>query len=125
MLSFRLFLILSLVSFSACTDWDPLALQPDDPAGELAAPSHLEATAPTSFRVDLKWRDNSSAEMEFRIEWKTINDAFWIPLKTLAANSTSYSDTGRQGGKTYIYRVRACNTDGCSEYSNEAFANTP
>ena len=46
-------------------------------------------------------------------------------IATLAANSTSYSDTGLTPGTTYYYRVRAVDGSLASNYTNTASATTP
>ena len=73
--------------------------------------------------LSLSWKDNSSNESEFRIERKNA-DGSWVQIGTRAANSAqdtvSFMDNTLTTQGTYTYRVRACNADGCSAYSNEA-----
>ena len=45
-------------------------------------------------------------------------------IASLAANTTSYSDTGLSANATWFYRVRAAGGSGNSAYSNEASATT-
>src|SRR5262249_49904356 len=45
-------------------------------------------------------------------------------VATVAANNSSYTDTGLFGGTTYTYRVRAVAEAGISRYSNEASTTT-
>ena len=47
-----------------------------------------------------------------------------IKEMVVVAGTTQYSDAGLQVGKSYAYRLRACNAGGCSNYSNVATANT-
>jgi hypothetical protein len=82
-----------------------------------AAPSNLSAST-SGNQIRLAWRDNSSNETEFRIERKQGANGSWSQIATVGANVTSYSDTP-QKGPTFFYRVRACNSAGCSGYSNE------
>ncbi len=48
----------------------------------------------------------------------------YTEIKTLSTNITSYSDTGLNPDTTYYYRIRAYNSFGHSDYSNEANATT-
>lgn len=83
-----------------------------------APPSDLSAKE-SDKQIRLTWRDNSNNETEFRIERKQGQGGSWSQIATVGANVTSYNDTP-QKGPTFYYRVRACNSAGCSAYSNEA-----
>ncbi|MDH5325299.1 MAG: multicopper oxidase domain-containing protein [Gammaproteobacteria bacterium] len=87
------------------------------------APSGLSAGAVSSSQIDLTWADNSADETGFSVERSTdgVNFGPGIPV---AANSTSYSDTGLNASTTYWYRVNAANGNGTSAYSNVASATT-
>ena len=89
------------------------------------APSGLTATPVSTTQVNLAWQDNSNNETEFRIERKTGAGGTFAPIATVGTNTTGYSNTGLTPNTIYVYRVRACNTPGCSDYSNEATATTP
>ena len=91
-----------------------------------AAPSkpiNLIASAISSSEINLSWSDNSDNEDGFKIERKELGGTY-TEIKTLAANVTSYSDTGLNPDTTYYYRIRAYNSFGHSDYSNEANATT-
>ncbi len=88
------------------------------------APSNLSATAVSSSRIDLFWQDNSTNEEGFKIERKTGAGGTYIQIATVNANVTSYSDIGLTANTTYYYRVRAYNSAGDSDYSNEASTTT-
>jgi len=89
-----------------------------------AAPSNLTATAVHERRVNLSWADNSDGENGFRLERK-VGGGSWSTLTNLAANVTSYPDTGVVENTTYTYRVFAFNDSGDSASSNEATVITP
>ncbi len=89
----------------------------------VAAPTNLIATAVDTHQIDLSWTDNADNEDGFRIDRKTATGGF-VQIADLAANSTSYSDTGLQPGTEYTYRVYAYNADGESGFSNTATATT-
>lgn len=86
------------------------------------APSGLTASESGTNQINLSWTDNSDNESEFRIERDS--GGGFTQIDTVDANSTSYSDTGLSSNTTYTYRVRACNTNGCSNYSNQDSATT-
>lgn len=89
-----------------------------------AAPTDLTATVAGPHRIDLAWTDRSTDETGFRIE-RSVAGASFLPLVTVDANVTTYSDTGLQAGTRFTYRVLASNSGGDSAYSNEASATTP
>src|SRR6185437_11818278 len=73
-----------------------------------AAPSGLSATAPAYGQINLSWTDNSTNESAFLIERSTDGTNF-SQVASVAANATSYSDTGLSPSTLYYYRVRATN----------------
>lgn len=94
-------------------------------AAPLNAPTLLTATAVSSTRVNLSWRDQSSAESGFVIERSTNAGQSWSPLATTGANATSFPDLSVTANRTYHYRVRARNASQESANSNVASATTP
>jgi hypothetical protein len=89
----------------------------------LNAPSDLMAAGVSSSQIDLTWQDNSGDETGFRIERKT-GAGSYSQIATVGADVTSYSNSGLSTGVTYYYRVRAYNSAGNSDYSDEASATT-
>jgi transcriptional regulator CtsR len=89
----------------------------------LNAPSDLTATPVSSSQIDLTWQDNSDNEGGFKIEMK-IGTGSYSQIATVGVGVTTYSNSGLSTGTTYYYRVRAYNTVGNSDYSNEASATT-
>ena len=90
-----------------------------------AAPTSLNAEAINTGRIDLSWQDNAVNETGYSVERAMNSASLWLPINTLAANTSSYSDAGLNDGTKYFYRVFASNTGGNSIYSNVAFAVTP
>ena len=86
-------------------------------------PGALSASAVNNAQVDLLWSDNSGSETSFLIERKTASGPF-LPLATVAANSTSYSDSTPTPFTSYSYRVRA-QGDGNSVFSGPVSITTP
>ncbi|MDI6850160.1 MAG: SBBP repeat-containing protein [Candidatus Saccharicenans sp.] len=89
-----------------------------------AAPTNLTATAVHERRINLSWTDNSGGESGFRLERK-VGSGNWTTLTNVAANVTSYPDTGVVESTTYTYRVFAFNAGGDSAASNETTVTTP
>jgi fibronectin type 3 domain-containing protein len=76
------------------------------------APSNLTAKS-SGNSVTLSWVDNSNNETGFEIQ-RVNAGTIIIPV---GANVTKYKDTAVTKKTTYTYSVRACNADGCSEFS--------
>ncbi len=88
-----------------------------------SAPSNLTATVVSSTQINLSWTETSTDVTGFKIERKT-GSGTYAQIGTALANATSYNDTGLTANTSYTYRVRATNTGGDSNYSNEASATT-
>jgi len=89
-----------------------------NPTERPAAPSELIATAISHTQIELTWQDNSNDETGFRI---TRNDGAVI---TVAANITTYTDSGLTPATTYTYSVQACAFTQCSEPTGPVEATT-
>jgi murein tripeptide amidase MpaA len=91
-----------------------------------ADPSNLTASAASASQINLAWTDGSANELGFKIErCAGAGCANFTQVATVAANATSYANTGLAGSTTYSYRVRAYNGAGDSGYTNTASATTP
>ena len=88
-----------------------------------AAPSGLSLTIVSGTQIDLDWTDNADNETSFKIERKTGLGSF-VQIATRGANTESFSDTGVAANTTYTYRVRASNSGGDSDYSEEVSTTT-
>lgn len=89
-----------------------------------APPTNVSAVAEDYDRVRVSWTDASPDETQFRLQ-RRVGSANWAELESLPANSTSRLDATVVGSTNYRYRLRACNSAGCSDYSNEASVTTP
>jgi fibronectin type 3 domain-containing protein len=89
----------------------------------IAAPINLTAVAPSTSQVNLAWTDSTN-ETGYVIERSLNNGSTWATLASLAANTTSYSNTGLVAGTIYAYRVRAMNAGGPSEPGIKATVTT-
>ncbi len=90
-----------------------------------AAPSGLVASPFSATSIGLTWLDNADNEDDFEIQYSDNGGAGWNPLAIVAANSTSYTDTGLAAATSRWYRLRARNGIGVSPFSNEGNATTP
>ena len=92
----------------------------------LPSPTNFTATvsATSTTQINLAWTDNSDNENEFRIEKKTGASGTYSQIVSVATNTTAYANIGVSDGTIYYYRVRACNAEACSSYSNEDDATT-
>ncbi len=85
-------------------------------------PGDLEASSPAFNTVALTWTDASATETGFVIERRPADGtSFWSNLVTLAANTTSHTDTNLPAG-AYQYRVASVEGALLSEYSAIAVA---
>ncbi len=96
-----------------------------------SAPSGVTATGVSS-QIDISWLDNSSDESGFKIDrclgdlaWCTANAIQYFSwIGSVGPDLTAFTDTTRQSGVAYSYRVRASNAGGDSGHSNIASATT-
>lgn len=90
-------------------------------------PTDLSATVASISQINLAWTDNSDNETNFRIERSPNGLNSWVEIAQLAANTTTYQNTGLACDTTYHYRVRAFRTTGgqYSAFSNSGSAVTP
>jgi hypothetical protein len=108
----------------------PAPTDPDDPAAPTvpAAPSNLTATAWNSANgasVYASWRDNSTNESGFVVQY-SITAEFAAPItRTTPANQRWHNLPGLSSGAAYYVRVKAYNDVGPSEWSATAVVVTP
>ncbi len=89
-----------------------------------AAPSTLSADATSCKGVNLTWKDNSNNEAFFIIERKESGGSF-KEIAKIEKNKTRFVDNTVVEEKTYVYRVKAVNGAGSSQYSNEVTVSIP
>ena len=90
-----------------------------------AAPTQLTATL-TGDWVTLRWKDNSTNELQFTIErCDGARCSSFMQVNAVSDNITEYVDYDARPATTYSYRVRAWNSGGYSGYSNVASARVP
>jgi len=86
----------------------------------IAAPTGLNGSVVGS-DVTLNWTDNATNEAGFKIE-RSDNGGAFAEIATVAANVTTYPDSGLSGGQ-YKYQVRAYATNSNSDYTSQVTVN--
>src|SRR5690606_21472551 len=95
----------------------PASMIPLAPTTITATPSF--STSPNPL-IAVAWTDASSNETHFQLQRRQKINNVNGPYATIAspgANATSYNDASAQQG-SYQYRIRACNTLGCSAWKS-------
>jgi hypothetical protein len=111
------------VNSGGTSGWSNVASATTLAENQPSAPTELRAVALSSSRIQLEWRDNSVNETKFEIQRSTGGGPF-ERAGTAQANAQRFTDNGLRRSTTYTYRVRACNGDLCSPFSNTATATT-
>jgi hypothetical protein len=99
----------------------PIVFHANEPVP--AAASGLTATQ-NGPAADLVWNDNASSEFQYQVERAAVGSAAWIPMATLLANATQYSDATAGANASWQYRVIAVGQNGQST-SNVAVLTAP
>ena len=89
-----------------------------------SAPTGLSAQEASSSRITLTWTDNASNEAGFKIERRKHSDSTFSQISKVAANTTTYEDSGLEGDTTYDYRIRAYTEAADSDYTATSSATT-
>jgi len=86
------------------------------------APTDVDATKDEVEKVTVTWGPIATAT-RYEIWRHTSNVSSASTL--IASNATSpYDDTTGTIGRPYVYWVKACNDDGCSDFSNQHYGNS-
>lgn len=86
-------------------------------------PTNLTATSAQGLKITLKWSDTAANELGFTVE-RSLDGTSFTETATVAADTTTYTDSGLAAMTTYYYRVTAYNNVGVSPPSNTASAKT-
>lgn len=85
-------------------------------------PTSVTITNITSNQATITWTDNSTVNINYRIERSTNSGAYVTLTSSLGANATSYVDNGVTEGNNYRYRVTAIGAN--SNNSSIAYSGT-
>ena len=95
--------------------------------GTPLAPVVSSVDSPTQASLTVNWND-VSGEGRYEVQYKASFSGTWLTGSTnVAANSTSYTQTGLAASTSYDFRVGACLTGAspeCSAYSNTGTGTT-
>jgi len=100
---------------SGCSAATQTALVPFKPAALKKG-----ITASTANDVTLNWTDKSLNETAMAVERKAgicAQGGAWVQIQTLAADSTSHTDTTAAAGKIYSYRIRSMVQSAAAPYA--------
>ena len=92
---------------------------PAAPTNLKADPHQATSSGSLTYQVTISWKDKSDNETGFKVHRSDSVNTKWKVVADLAAGKKTYTDTGLNGDRQYIYRVFAYNDDGDSGYSNE------
>jgi hypothetical protein len=106
-----------------------------DPSAEVAITTPSPSTlppVPTNFRAEmvqkqrvrLAWSFQGDTPVVFRVERAQGSSAFSV-LDTTREDVSFYDDRDVEGGRTYRYRIAACNSTGCSATTAAIEVRTP
>jgi probable HAF family extracellular repeat protein len=84
-----------------------------------SAPSGASVKLVSLHELDLSWADNSNNEQSFEIQRRQ-SWSDWVTISSVPPNTTTFADTSVDPYTHYIYRVRAMDGAGASDWSNEA-----
>jgi len=94
--------------------------------------SHTPPEAPSNLQCELlgtdirlTWVDNSDNEENFVLERRIDDGEFVILDDAIASDAQSYIDENLPSQHTYYYRLKACNANGDSDWSNTASQYVP
>jgi hypothetical protein len=85
-------------------------------APDLVAPANVITTRAFASQINVQWDDNNTTESGYTIARSTAGLA-WQDIGVVSANTTFFTDTKVETGKTYAYRVVAFNNQGASPFS--------
>ncbi len=91
-----------------------------NPSGSVPNPPvNLVVNANSYKQITVSWSDNSNNEQGFEVVRGTSLNGTYIPIGTVAANTTTFVDSvGLEPATKYYYRVRSVNEFGESEWLN-------
>jgi hypothetical protein len=100
---------------------------PDDLGTQLqgtvpATPADLIVIKATTSGVVLRWVSKSANETGYAVERKLMRTAAWQTIGTAPAGALEFTDQTSPPPGNYVFRIRAFNSLGYSNYSNEANA---
>jgi fibronectin type 3 domain-containing protein len=81
------------------------------------APTGGSLTAATSTTLSMAWTDNATNEDGYQVFRSTGGGGYTLLQPALAANATTFTDTGLTPGTLYVYHIKAFNLAGPSNFA--------
>jgi len=79
---------------------------PEADARAFAAPTHLTATLVDPLDIDLRWKDNATAEAGYFVEYSPDANNEWVTIDALPRNTTRFRHPRLMPQTRFVYRVR-------------------
>ncbi len=119
---------LELLAITACLSLIIIPFYAEGQSGPTvpSAPT-LTATVISSSQINLSWttpNNGGSSITGYKIEYKIIPAGYSLLVQINGNTTTTYSHTGLQSDKYYVYHIAAINSVGTSEWSAEAIGHT-
>jgi Fibronectin type III domain len=92
-------LLLAAIALAGCS-----SVPSDEKA--FAAPTHLTAKLATPLDIDLKWKDNASAEAGYFVEYSPRGDKEFFIIDAVPPNSTKYRHPRLMPQTRFVFRIR-------------------
>lgn len=89
-------------------------------AAAIVKPTDLTSRGVNRASILLEWKDNSKNERRFHIERSQDGGLSWAEIGTVKADVTVYVAKYLDTNQIYDFQVRASNSTGFSDYSNDA-----
>lgn len=86
-------------------------------------PTALSCTSNTDTTITIGWTDNATAETAYEV-WRSSDGNSFSLLDTIAADSTSYTDSSLPNETAYAYKVRAIDASNNGKFSNQVLCCT-
>jgi len=110
------------INSTGSSEWSNIAYAKTAVSGPPTAPSNLSASAKGCNTILLTWNDNSNNETSFELRRSSSMYGTYSTIASIAANITTYNNTGLTKGRKYYYKIRARNSSGNSSWSSIAYA---
>jgi len=110
------------INSTGSSEWSNIAYAKTAVSGPPTAPSNLSASAKGCNTILLTWNDNSNNETSFELRRSSSMYGTYSTIASIAANITTYNNTGLTKGRKYYYKIRARNSSANSSWSSIAYA---
>lgn len=90
----------------AVIGWAGCSTTPPSPEKAFAAPTQLTATLDGPIDIDLKWKDNATAEAGYFVEYSPEANNDFVVIEALPPNVTKYRHPHLMPQTRFVYRIR-------------------